>query len=276
MKRALTAAPSAGPLAPIVLRGDMAEAFALAAQLGYHGVEIHLRRPDDVDRAAIEQLMERYGLEVPTLGTGMAAGMDGLTFADLDPAVRQRAIERINEHIALAAELGSAVTIGLIWGRVTTDPARRTERIAFATDCLARCCLSAQSAGVTLLLEAINRYESDYPVTLDQAIEVIDAIGAPNLLMLADTYHMNIEEVDMAASLRKARLYLGHIHLCDNNRQAPGHGHMDLRYLVQTLQDIRYQGYLSFEVQPLPTSQQAAADGIRTVSSFPGVETLHA
>ena len=276
MKLALTAAPSASPLAPIVLRGDMAEAFALAAQLGYHGVEIHLRQPGDIDRAAVKRLIKQYSMEVPTLGTGMAAGMDGLTFADPDPAVRQRAIERINEHIALAAELGSAVTIGLIWGRVTTDPARRTERIAFATDCLARCCLNAQLAGVTLLLEAINRYESDYPVTLDQAIEVINTVRAPNLLLLADTYHMNIEEVDMAASLRKARLYLGHIHLCDNNRQAPGHGHMDLRNLVQTLHEVHYQGYLSFEVQPLPTAEQAAIDGIRTASSFPGVETLHA
>ena len=275
MKVAITAAPSAGRLAPIVLRGDMAEAFALASQLGYHGVEIHVRNPGDIDRAAVKKLMKRYSLGVPTLGTGMAAGEEGLTFADLNPAVRQRAVERINEHVALASELRSAVTIGLIWGRVTTDPARQAERITLATACLARCCATAQAAGVTLLLEAINRYESDYPVTLNQAVEVINAIGAPNLRLLADTYHMNIEETDMTASLLKAGPHLGHIHLCDNNRQAPGHGHMDLRSLVQTLHEIGYQGYLSFEVQPLPSPQQAAADGIHVVASFPGLDKLN-
>ncbi len=271
MRIAITAAPAAGRLAPIVLRGDMGEAFALAAQLGYHGVEIHVRNPADIDHSAVRLLMTRYSMGVPTLGTGMAAGEEGLTFANPDPSIRQRAVARINEHIALASELGSAVTIGLIWGRVTTDPATQAERIALASECLALCCARAKAAGVTLLLEAINRYESDYPLTLDQGIEVIKIIDSPHLRLLADTYHMNIEETDMAASLRRAGHHLGHIHLCDNNRQAPGHGHMNLRALVQTLHEIGYTGYLSFEVQPLPSPQQAAADGIAAVAGFPGV-----
>jgi 5-keto-L-gluconate epimerase len=271
MKIAITAAPAAGRLAPIVLRGDMSASFDLAARLGYHGVEIHVRNPGDIDGASVRQLMARYGLGVPTLGTGMAAGEEGLTFASPDPAVRQRAVERITEHIALAAELGSAVTVGLIWGRVTTDPVTQPARIALASECLARCCDVAQKAGVTILFEPINRYETDYPVTLGQAADIIQTIGATNVRLLADTYHMNIEEIDMAAALRRSGHLLGHIHLCDSNRQAPGHGHINLRHLVQTLHESSYEGYLSFEVQPLPTSQQAAEDGIRTVSGFPGV-----
>jgi sugar phosphate isomerase/epimerase len=274
MKIAITAAPATGRLAPIVLRGDMGKAFALAARLCYHGVEIHVRNPADIDRATIKQLMERHDLGVPTLGTGMAAGMDGLTFADPDKSIRQRAMARIDGHIALASELGSAVTIGLIWGRVTNDPATQPEHIAIASECLAQCCVRAKALGVTLLLEAINRYESDYPVTLHQAINIVKPIGLPNLRILADTYHMNIEETDMAAALRRAGSLLGHIHLVDSNRQAPGHGHMDLRSLVQTLHEIGYSGYLSFEVQPMPSPEQAAADGIAAVAGFPGVDAL--
>jgi sugar phosphate isomerase/epimerase len=252
----------------------MGKAFALAARLGYHGVEIHVRNPADIDRATIKQLMERHDLGVPTLGTGMAAGMDGLTFADPDKSIRQRAMARIDGHIALASELGSAVTIGLIWGRVTNDPATQPEHIAIASECLAQCCVRAKALGVTLLLEAINRYESDYPVTLHQAINIVKPIGLPNLRILADTYHMNIEETDMADALRRAGSLLGHIHLVDSNRQAPGHGHMDLRSLVQTLHEIGYSGYLSFEVQPMPSPEQAAADGIAAVAGFPGVDAL--
>ncbi len=276
MKIAITATPSASNFAPIVLRGDVADAFALAAQLGYDGVELHLRYPSDVAAPTVKQLIQRYGLAVPTLGTGMAAGQDGLTFANPDAAIRQGAIARIGEHIALAAQIAFAVPLGRIWGRGETDPGQRKERTGYAMDGLEPCCRMAQRAGVTLLLEALNRYESDYPTTLDQVVAIIESLRAPNLRLLADTYHMNIEEADMAASLRRAGSRLGHIHLVDSNRQAPGHGHCDLSGVVQALHDIGYQGYLSFEVTPQPTPQQAAEDGIHTVRAYPAMRTGHA
>ena len=274
MKIAITATPSASRFAPIVLRGDVPDAFALASDLGYDGVELHLRYPSDVDAGTVKRLMQRYRLGVPTLGTGMAAGEDSLTFANPDADIRRRAVERISQHIALAGQIDSAVTIGLIWGRVGNDPAQRSERMALAKDCLAQCCRLAEREGVTLLLEALNRYESDYPLTLEQVVAIITDMDAANVRVLADTYHMNIEEVDMAASLRRVAAHLGHIHLVDSNRQAPGHGHCDLHGLVQTLGEIGYTGYLSFEVLALPSSLQAAKDGITTVRSYavPGVQ----
>jgi sugar phosphate isomerase/epimerase len=275
MEIAITATPSASRFAPIVLRGSVADAFATAEQLGYDGVELHLRYPGDVDAAQVQQLMQTHNLGVPTLGTGMAAGEDGLTFANPDAGIRQRALDRLRDHIALAARIGSAVTVGLIWGRVTNDPAQRQTRIGYASDCLDQCCRMAQQAGVTVLFEALNRYESDYPHTLEQAVEIIERMHAPNLRLLADTYHMNIEEADMHESLRRASAHLGHVHLVDSNRQAPGHGHCDLRGVVQTLAEIGYKGYLSFEVTPIPSPQQAAEDGIRTVRGYPALAARH-
>jgi len=268
MKIAITATPSASRFAPIVLRGDVSDAFAVASDLGYDGVELHLRYPADVDAKAVKRLMQRYGLGVPTLGTGMAAGEDGLTFANPDADIRRRAVERIAQHIALAAQIGSAVTIGLIWGRVTNDPAQRSERLALANDSLAQCSRMAEKEGVTLFFEALNRYESDYPVTLEQAADVVSTLGASNVRLLADTYHMNIEETDMAASLRHVAPMLGHIHLVDSNRRAPGHGHCDLRGVVQTLSAVGFTGYLSFEVLALPSPLEAARDGIAAVRGY--------
>ncbi len=266
VRTSLTATPSAARFAPIVFRGEPRQAFDLAAELGYDGVELHLRRPEDVDQAGLQRLLAGTGLGMPTLGTGMAAGEDGLTFAHPDPAVRGQAVTRIEGHIHLAASIGSAVTIGLIWGRVSTDPARRPERVNTALECLAECCRIAEREGVTLLLEPLNRYESDFPQTLEQGIEVIRTVDSPCLRLLADTFHMNIEEVSIVESLKAARHFLGHVHLVDSNRRAPGYGHLDMAAVLHTLRDMGYTGYVSLEVLPLPNAHAAAEDGLWTIS----------
>jgi len=268
MKTALTVTPSEARFAPILLRGEIADAFVLAAELDYDGVELHLRQLSDIDRAATCKLVADYGMGVPTLGTGMAAGEDGLTFADPDPEIRRRAVERVSEHIDLAADLDSAVTIGSLSGQLGSDMQQRPVRRAAALACLEKCCQIAAAVGVTILLEPINRYECDYMNTVEDALGVIKQIGAPNLKLLADTFHMNIEEADIAASLRRAGPNLGHVHLADSNRQAPSHGHLDVRGVLQALGDINYQEYLSFEVLPLPNPRQAAEDAIRTVRNI--------
>jgi sugar phosphate isomerase/epimerase len=265
MKVALTATPSVARFAPILLRGDVADAFRLAAELGYQGVDLHLRQPDDIDRTAVKKLAADHTLGIPTVGTGMAAGEDGLTFADPDPEVRRRAVERIKEHIRLAAYVESAVTIGLLNGRLGNDEQQRVSRRAAAQECLAECCRAAADVGVIILLEPLNRYECDYLNTLADVVDTIQTVGAPNLKLLADTFHMNIEEADLPASLRQSAAWLGHVHLVDTNRQAPGRGHLNIRDILHTLQDIGYQGYLSFEVLPLPGSRLAAEQAIRTV-----------
>jgi sugar phosphate isomerase/epimerase len=263
VKIALTATSSQARFAPILLRGGIESAFALAAELGYDGVELHLRRPGDIDAAAARNLCAQYGLGVPTLGTGMAAGEEGLTFSDPDPDIRHKAVERIREHIALAAYLDSAVTIGLIRGRLGNDSEQRPVHHATVLACLDECCRFAQACGVRIFLEPLNRYEADYLNTVEETLDAMKEIGAPNLKVLADTFHMNIEEIDMAAALRRAGPCLGHVHLVDSNRQAPGYGHVDMRSILQALSGIHYQGYLSFEVLPLPESRQAAGDAIR-------------
>lgn len=267
MKLALTATPSEAQFAPLLWRGPIAEAFALARELGYDGVEIHPRYAADIDAVAVIALQEKYSLGIPTLGTGMIAGEDGLTFSDPDPDVRRRAIARVGEHIRLAARVGSAVTIGLVRGRLGRGHDRSVRRAAMV-ECVGECCRVAAEQNVTVFLEPLNRYEADDLLTLDQGADVIREVGAPNLKLLADTFHMNIEERDLAASLRRHAALLGHVHLVDSNREVPGHGHTDIGSVLRALLDVRYQGYLCFEVLPLPDSRQAAIDGIRTVGQI--------
>jgi sugar phosphate isomerase/epimerase len=269
MKLVLSATPSNVSAAPFLLRGvNPAAAVALAVELGYDGLEMHLRQASDIDRKEVRTLVADHGLNIPTLGTGLAAGLDGLTFTNPDPGIRRRAVERVKEHIDLASYLNSAVIIGSLSGRVGSDPGQRPALRAAALDCLTECCLAAAAAGVTMLLEALNRYECDYLNTIQDVLDVIAQIDAPNLMVLADTFHMNIEEANIPISLRRAAKKLGHVHLADTNRQAPGHGHLDVESVLRALQDIPYVGYLSFEVFPLPNARQAAEDAITTVRAW--------
>ncbi len=263
MKLALTATPSSARFAPIIVRDKVDKAFALAAELGYDGLELHLRRPSDVDLSVVKALSTDYGLEIPMLGTGMGVD-DGLTFSDPDRDVRRRAVERIKEHIELAVYLGSTVVLGSMRGSLGSDAAKQSQRRGFIVDCMAECCEAASRAGIGLLLEPINRYETNFINTVDEALEVLEQLGSPCMKLLVDTFHMNIEEADIGRSVRGAGPLVGHVHLGDSNREAPGHGHLDLLGVLQSLQEIAYQGYLSFEVLPLPNTRKAAEDAIRT------------
>jgi sugar phosphate isomerase/epimerase len=196
----------------------------------------------------------------------MAAREDGLTFSDPDAEIRARAVERVCAHISLAAEVGSAVTIGVMSGKLGgCEGEERRARRSQALECLAEVCRVAERSGVTVLLEPLNRYECDYITTLADVVIVANELGAPNLKLLADTFHMNIEEVDLVASLEAVGSRLGLVHLADTNRQAPGHGHMDVVSILQALRTINYEGYLSFEILPVPDAERAIKDGISTV-----------
>lgn len=268
MKLAVTATISEAPFAPILLRGPISESITLASEYGYDGIEVHLRDPHDVDWQEIVELSHRYSLPVTTLGTGMAAGMDGLTFSDPRAEVRLRAVERVEEHIKLAARLGSAVTIGLLNGNLGNNVDKAPQRREHHFACLKECCHAAADVGVSLLLEPLNRYESDWLNTTKDALSVIKQLGAANLKYLADTYHMNIEEVDIGASIRRAGNSLGYVHLVDSNRCGPGQGHLPFRDVLNALNDIGYDGYLSLECLPKPDADRAAKTSLSYVKKL--------
>jgi sugar phosphate isomerase/epimerase len=157
------------------------------------------------------------------------------------------------------------VAIGLIRGSLGKDLAQWPTRMHWFLACTDACCRVASQAGVNLVLEPINRYETDYLNTVDETLEVVRQVGSPALKVLVDTFHMNIEEVDMLASVRRAAPHLGRVHLADSNRRSPGHGHVDMRGVLRVLREVGYQGYLAFEVLPLPNPRQAAEDAARTV-----------
>ena len=244
----------------VAMRGAWADAVRSAAALGYDGVELAVRDPERVDRQALGVLLRETGLSVPAVGTGQAFLTDGLSLSHPDEGVRVRAIERIEAHIRFAARLGAAVIVGLIRGRVTDNRAVTEARLAASFDPLVR---AAEREGVWLVVEPINRYETELLVTVAETLAFIQRIGAEHVGLLADTFHMNIEEASIEASLRAAGAHLRHVHTADSNRHAPGWGHLDFAAVLATLQAMSYRGWLSAEILPRPDPLAAATQTVK-------------
>jgi len=259
MKLSLVVSVDETAFEAVAVRGSWTDGIRMAADLGYDGVELAVRDPGQVDANAVARTLRDARLHVPAIGTGQAFLKDGLSLSHDDEGIRARAIERMESHIQLAAQFGSMVIIGLLRGRIRGDRAATDARLDGA---LRRILPVAERERVPVVLEPINRYETDYLGTIDDVLTVIRRHGSSALGLLADTFHMNIEEMSLEAALRLAGGRLRHIHAADSNRWAPGWGHLDFSSIVRTLREVGYDGYLSAEILPRPDPVSAARQAV--------------
>jgi len=181
---------------------------------------------------------------------------------------RARAIEDLRRQLdGIAALGGRGVVTPAAWGMFTrrlppfADPPRTREQDReVLLEGLAELGAHAQAAGVVLLLEPLNRYEDHMLNTVGQAVELVGEAGSPAIRVLADTYHMNIEEDDLCAALRSAGRALGAVHLSDSNRHQPGTGHVPFPAILATLSEIGFDGVLSVECRLRGEPEEAVRD----------------
>ncbi len=262
MKLSIVLSTQAAQFQAATFKGDLETNLAHLASMGYDGVELAIRDPSLVDVGALESLLRKHNLSVPAIGTGQAWGEEGLSFTDPDPSVRRAAIKRIKSHVPLAARFNSAVIIiGLVRGIVKAG-VDHAQAMAWLVEALQECCAAAALAGVCLALEPINRYETTLINNVAQGTELVERVGADNFGLLLDTFHMNIEEPSIEASIRQAGSHILHFHVADSNRWHPGAGHLDFRALLKALFETGYQGFVSGEFVPMPAAPTAARRAI--------------
>ena len=247
----VNATPKATPLAADI---PLKDAVALAGDAGFDGVELAIADPRDVDVANLTKMLDEYGLEVPTLGTG-AAYKEGLSMAHPDARNRKGAIERLKAHVDLGAVLGADVIVGLIRGKMS-DGLPYDEAIKHIKNGLSEVSAYARPKSVRILLEPINRYEIDLQNSIGDAYSIASGLD-DNVGLLIDTFHMNIEESSLTEPIRKAHDRIFHVHIADNIRWAPGFGCFDFPAVVSALRDIGYKGYLSAEMLHMPDYEKA-------------------
>ncbi len=261
MKLSVVLSTHPAQFAAATFKGDFAANVARIAAMGYDGVELAIRDPRLVDADKLVSLVKANGLVVPAIGTGQAWGEEGLSFTDPDPAIRRAAVERVRSHVPLAARFGAIVIIGLLRG-IVKPGVSHAQAMEWLIAALAECCADADKSGVRLALEPINRYETTLINTVSQGLELLDRVGAPNLGLLADTFHMNIEEPSIEGSIRWAGGRIFHFHVADSNRWCPGAGHLNFASILNALSDTDYQGFVSGEFLPQPDAETAAQRAI--------------
>ena len=249
----------------VVFKGNFSDNVSYIADLGYDGVELAIRDPAQIDAAMVIRIVRQHNLVVPAIGTGQAYGEEKLSFTDVNEQVRKTAVARIKAHINLAAELNAVVILGLIRGR-TPPGVDQAQVMAWLVASLRDCAEVAHKQEVQLVIEPINRYETDLVNTIEEGVALLAQVGADSqtLGLLPDTFHMNIEEPSITDSLRRAAAHIFHFHVADSNRWYPGAGHLDFQQILAFLRDeAGYNGWVSAETLPHPDSATAAEQGLR-------------
>jgi sugar phosphate isomerase/epimerase len=215
--------------------------LAVAQAAGFDALELR-----DAARPGLEALRGHAPTACPELGGWLG---------DFDGARRARALDDLRRQLDGVAALGGVgVVTPAAWGMFTRrlppfdEPPRTPEQDrAVLVAGLSELGAHASAAGVALLLEPLNRYEDHMVNTVAAAAALIAEAGTDGVRILADTYHMNIEEDDVCAALRSVRDVLGAVHLSDSNRAQPGTGHVPFDAVFATLREIGFDGVVSVE-----------------------------
>ncbi len=229
---------------------DLQERFANAARFGFDGVEISVGVDDDLERQLRDcgDASRTSGLPIAAICTTRAH--DPLQD---DPGERSRRFDVLTQVLALAEDLGAAGVVSVPLRPARAFAGREEQRGwlgALADEAVSGYgdWAAQQPDGASaVFLEPLNRYEASFLNRVGQAADIAARIRSPRVRALADLFHMNIEETDLAAPIIDAGELLGHVHIADNNRLQPGAGAMDIVPPFAALWQIDYAGWVSME-----------------------------
>lgn len=223
---------------------EAARAIGSTAEVGFDLIEVSTLNPKSVDVAFTRAALDRAGIGA-TYSLGLDASCD-ISSDDRDSEGRGRA--KLEEAIAMARDIGATHVAGILYSAfqkyaVPTTP----EGVKRAAEVLARVAEVAARSDIVLGLEVVNRYETNVLNTASQGVEMCRRVGAPNVKVHLDVYHMNIEESDMAQAIIETGPDLGYFHTGDSHRGYLGSGSIDLAGAFRAVVKSGYTGPITFE-----------------------------
>ncbi len=264
MRLSLAIAPEdAIPSSFVVFRDRLDVTIPKVARLGYDGVELALGRRQDVDAAEVARLLADHRLGIPAISTGRVFAEQQAWLSSSDLAVRTRAATILKGLVDLAVEVGATrVNIGRVRGGIEEGEAPEVA-IGRFVDGIRDVGDHAATAGITLVIEPVNRYELNFVNSvLPDGIAIVDRVDHPNVKLMPDSFHMNIEDAHPEESILAAGHRVGYVQVADSNRWAPGQGHIDFRPFFEALSAIGYDDWVSVEMLPFPSPDLAAEQAV--------------
>jgi D-psicose/D-tagatose/L-ribulose 3-epimerase len=242
--------------------------------IGYDMVEVPIEGVGGLDYAEIGRIARDAGLDVSVCAV-IGADRDLL---DANEAVRANGMAYVRHSIDAAATVGSPHLVGPLYSAVgrtwlaTADERRRD--MDLLVEELSELAAYGSDKGIAICIEPLNRFETSFINTAEQAVELVDRVGSPSCAIVLDTFHMNIEELSMGRAIRTAGRRLRHLQVSDNHRGTPGDGHVPWQEVAEACRDIDYRGAVVIETfttevksiaravsiwRPLAASQDALA-----------------
>ena len=234
--------------------------LARIREWGFDGVELFLSPSEPADIPAVKRMLDE--LQLGRTACSVLPREANLISPQAD--VRARGVEFLKQCIERTAELGAALICGPLYAGlgVMTGRRRTEDEWQWAAEGLRAAARRGEQLGVTLAIEPLNRFETYFLNTLEDAASLVHTVRAPNLRIHFDTFHANIEEQHPADSLRAVAKDLGHVHISENDRGIPGAGHNEWRQVLLALKELGYDGWLTIESFAQPEPELAAAASI--------------
>jgi D-psicose/D-tagatose/L-ribulose 3-epimerase len=240
---------------------DLIEYAPKIKAMGFDMLEVGVEGVDDLDYAGAKQVLADHGLGI---SLAAAMGPDRDLIHD-DSGIQENGARYIRQCIDAAHTLGAEIlcgpiyaAVGRTWEQTPEGRKRDSERLVKHLTDLAN---YGQDHGVTLCIEPLNRFETSFLNTAEQAMAIMNRVDHPNCKVHLDSFHMNIEEKSLGAAIRLCGDKLGHFHACENDRGAPGSGNVTWDDTFSALKAINYNGSIVIEsfTNKVKTIARAAA-----------------
>jgi D-psicose/D-tagatose/L-ribulose 3-epimerase len=227
---------------------------------GFDGIEVPIFDPHAFEARAVGRELDRLGLE----RTAVTIVPRGLSLGASDGGLRGRAIEHVRACIAAARDAGIHLLSGPIYTPVghLTGRRRTDDEWRWVVDSWQQLSRDVNAAQMEIGIEPLNRFETYFLNTIQDAVALCDAIGDPSIGILLDTFHANIEEKSLGDAVRLAVPHLKHLHTCENDRGVPGSGHVEWPEFFAAVAEIGYTSWLTIESFGFSIEAIAAAAAI--------------
>lgn len=230
------------------------------AKMGFDGVELPIFNLKTVNVRSTAKALQDHGLGC-TICTVLAPDQN---LIDPRPKVRQAGVDHLSRVLELGAEIGADGVAGPEYSPVGQLVGRGRTQAEWkrCVTSLRKVAKTAESTGVMLAIEPINRFETYFLNLQADAAALVKEVGSPAVKVHYDTFHANIEERDPVGALRKLGKLLGHVHTCENDRGIPGTGHIDWDGTFKAIKAVKYDGWLTIESFVPAIKELAAAAAI--------------
>src|SRR5213082_2551180 len=226
---------------------DSTKLFPQFKKWGFESIEIPVEDTSHIDPAHVKAALDKHGLVCGSVCACMGPDRD----LRGDEKAQKTGLYYMMKLIDQMVVLDCPSLIGPVYSAVGRADAVPPDEYKQQWDTvvmhLKTLCQYAEKRGKQVCLEPLNRFETDFINTCDQALKMLKDVGSPALKIHLDTFHMNIEEKNQAAAIRKAGKLLGHFHACGSDRGTPGNDHIDWKPIAKALRDIGYKGDVVIE-----------------------------